>query len=402
VATPPSIPLPAKPPTAPGGVQGLLARPGSTMIFLSWTPAPDGGSPLLGHHVVCTGTGTAWTGTVDVPGSATAATVVRVANGVDYTCAVVARNALGDGPAVTTTVRPDEPVPGAPVNVRADVGDHTIVVHWSPPTSGAAPVQQYAVTVDGGTLGGSATGGVPASQTSSTITGWPVNGVPYTVRVAALAASGAAGPSTSAPAPVTPAGPPGAPQAVALSGGSQTIDVRWRAAAANGSPLTGYVVTAEPGGHRLQLPPDASTATLGGFVNGYGITPDTDYTVTVVATNGVGAGPPSAPKTVRLAAPVISSFTVRSTGGSALEATFSIDWKGSTDNGCAFVVTGGPSDLRYSFAPGLCGLGTYQLDPGLYDTTLSISLQAAYVTAEGRGQVLEKGPIVLRTPRRGP
>jgi hypothetical protein len=185
---------------------------------------------------------------------------------------------------------------------------------------------------------------------------------------------------------------------VALSGGDQAIDVRWRPAEANGSPLTGYVVTAEPGGHRQEVPADATSAAIDGLVNGYGITPDADYTVTVVARNAVGAGPGSAPKTVRLKGPTIGPISVRSMGGTAVAISFTVDWRGSTPNGCDVTVKGNPAGDLMSFG-GPCG--DTQLDLALYDFTFSISARAAYVAPGNRGQGVESAPITYRTPPDG-
>lgn len=54
-----------------------------------------------------------------------------------------------------------------------------------------------------------------------------------------------------------------------------------------GSPLTGYTAYAEPGGHSADLNASPLTHTLSG------LTPETEYSVTVTADNSVGAGPAS-------------------------------------------------------------------------------------------------------------
>src|SRR4051812_9564061 len=81
---------------------------------------------------------------------------------------------------------------------------------------------------------------------------------------------------------------PGPPSGVSASPGSSSATVAWGAPASNdGPPPTNYVVTASPGGQSCQTP--ALSCVVGGLANGVG------YTFTVVAMNGNGAGPPSAP-----------------------------------------------------------------------------------------------------------
>ncbi|QRN93749.1 VCBS repeat-containing protein [Archangium violaceum] len=96
--------------------------------------------------------------------------------------------------------------------------------------------------------------------------------------------------------PTEPSGlPPGAPLNVTAQSGpfyaptSSSADVKWEAPQDVGtSPITGYTVTAEPGG--------LTTTTRGETsVSVEGLTPGTTYTFTVYATNSTGRGPDSEP-----------------------------------------------------------------------------------------------------------
>jgi len=86
------------------------------------------------------------------------------------------------------------------------------------------------------------------------------------------------------------AGPPGAPTSVAGGPDDEAVAVFWTApASTGGSVITGYTVTASPGGQTCTWTSGPLTCTVTGLTNG------TPYTFTVTATNGQGTGPASAP-----------------------------------------------------------------------------------------------------------
>jgi hypothetical protein len=311
-------------------------------------------------------------------------TIQGLVNDVEYTCTVVARNAVGPGPAVSALpVRPLAGVPGAPTAVQAEGGDGSVTVRWSEPGAGGAPVVGYRVIATGPS---ESTTTEVAAQTTATVGGL-TNGTPYDVSVRALAPSGAHGPSGLASGPVIPTGPPGAPQAVAVSARSRALDVRWRPAADNGSPLTGHVVHAEPGGHRRDLPGAAESVLLDGLEN------DIEYVITVVALNHRGPGPSSVPKPARPSRPEILNLEIKSPGA----GKFQVDWKGETPApvGCGFLVQGGgttrlhmsdclPSGLNLRYP--ITAYGTY-----------SITAIARWVGGETR-----RGPVVVEAVEPSP
>jgi hypothetical protein len=96
---------------------------------------------------------------------------------------------------------------------------------------------------------------------------------------------------TSAPVTPTPPAAPAAPTAVA---GDEAAKVTWAAPNANGSTITGYTVTAAPGGRSCDAAADATDCVV------YGLTNGTAYTFTVVAHSSTGdstASAASAPAT---------------------------------------------------------------------------------------------------------
>ncbi|RKH18327.1 hypothetical protein D7V77_34330 [Corallococcus sp. CA041A] len=82
---------------------------------------------------------------------------------------------------------------------------------------------------------------------------------------------------------------PSPPEAVVAVSGDSAARVFWTAAQDHGSPLTGYIVTASPGGASETVAPDVLEVQVAGLTNG------TEYTFTVVAVNAVGPSTPSQP-----------------------------------------------------------------------------------------------------------
>ena len=74
--------------------------------------------------------------------------------------------------------------------------------------------------------------------------------------------------------------------------GNATVTVSWTAPADDGgSPILGYLATADPGGATCSPVSGLTTCTVPGLTNG------TAYTFTVTARNAVGISTPSAPST---------------------------------------------------------------------------------------------------------
>src|SRR5258708_24280466 len=80
--------------------------------------------------------------------------------------------------------------------------------------------------------------------------------------------------------------PPGVATGVAGVAGNTQVTVSWTAALSGGSAVTQYVVTASPGGATKTVASSPAVVT--------GLTAGTAYTFTVVATNALRRGAPSA------------------------------------------------------------------------------------------------------------
>jgi hypothetical protein len=202
-----------------------------------------------------------------------------------YTFTVSAISAAGEGPAsapsnaVTPTV-----LPGAPRNVVATVtGLGEVTVTWEAPADdGGNPITQYAVTilpsydhvfVDGTTF-------------TATLTG--LTHESHSFAVQAYTVSGYGNPGTSNA--VTPNTLPDSPTGVSAVPGHAQATVSWTAPTNDGgAALTGYTVTASPGGASVMVDALATSATLGALSN------DVAYTFTVVASSSLGDSATSEP-----------------------------------------------------------------------------------------------------------
>lgn len=176
---------------------------------------------------------------------------------------------VSDGSTVAPSNGPTStlPPPATPV-VTAVPGNGFADISWSP-ISGAT---SYVVTI--GPNGSCTVTGATARCTGLT------NGTTYAVGVVARAPSGNSGTGTVS---VVPRTVPGAPTNVVATPGNGTVSLTWSAPSSDGgSPITNYIVTNSPSGGTCAV--SGTTATCTGLTN------NTTYTFTVVATNAAGNG----------------------------------------------------------------------------------------------------------------
>lgn len=241
---------------------------------------------------------------------ATSCEIGNLINGISYRFYVVAQNAVGySTPAAVGGSVVPAAAPGAPTGITGTPQQNgtSVLVSWNPGASGGSPITGYRATAS---PGGAFCDWTPA--TSCLISGL-TTGLPYTFSVVARNDAGQSDPSVPSGA-VTPALPPAAPTDVAAVKGAGQATVSWTAAAASGSPITRYTISAYSGGARVSTTVDpnaASPATILGLTNG------TPYTFTVMATNALGwnspesvASAPVTPLSVPTAAETIAAVSV--------------------------------------------------------------------------------------------
>jgi large repetitive protein len=253
---------------------------GATAIEIGTTAEQLAGTPVTllpcptGVTVGCftvNGNGTLAIASMPARASAATVTVTVVTNGV----AAAATYVYAASPA-------------APAAPTATAGITSATVTWVAPANNGSAITGYVVTPY---KAGVAQTPVPfdASTTTRTLTGLTA-GSSYTFTVAAvnLFGTGTASPASAA---VTPYALPAAPTITAVSAGTSAATLSWSAPAANGSAITGYVVTPYVGGVAQAPQTFASTATTQTVT---GLTGGTTYTFTVAAQNAAGTGPASA------------------------------------------------------------------------------------------------------------
>ncbi len=276
-------PVPLRAPSVPRDLVGAYDQ-ATGVVEAYWTePADMGTSPVDSYPVYLDG---AYLG--ELPASSRGVEIAQPGGFADgsYVVGVAARSAAGSSPAAEVTVTVLKAIaPSAPANVRATPGDAVATVRWDPRLTEDPSVTTYTVTASADDEAVTAT--VDGAQTSAVVRGL-TNGTTYVVTVVA---SNPYGDSPDASASVTPAGVPGRVVRPTAVRGDRRVTLAWTAPAANGAPVTGYTVTASPGGARTTVAAGSTSALVTGLTNG------TAYTFTVVATNAVGRSAPSTPST---------------------------------------------------------------------------------------------------------
>lgn len=402
----------ADPACAPGAVSvGAMysaSIPGPVGNSDCQDPAPALGQPVcfsqtgptlgvLAPGAFVTAAGIEMSGTSQAsPHVAAAAAILASANPAANAAAI--SNALTTtGPVVTdartaTTVRRLDLVaalamvgtmvaPDAPTTVLAVAGTSSAAITWQPGASngGRAMISFDAIASPGG-----ATCSSPG-PTGCTIVGL-TNGTAYTVTVTAN--NGLASAASVPTAPVTPVGAPSvllAPTAVA---GNAQATVSWTLGDSGGSPITGYTVTANPGGATCVTA--ALSCTIAGLANG------TSYLFTVTASNVVATSAPSAPSAATVPASVPAAPT--SVTAAAGVATATVSWVAPVNSGglaiTGYTVVAAPGGASCTTAgPTSCAIG------GLVNgTSYTFSVTATNALGVGAGSAPSAAVTPLAPP----
>jgi large repetitive protein len=362
---------PATVPGPPTGVSGTRANGAATVVFSA--PANSGGSPVTSYTV------TASPGGTTSICSTSPCVITGLTNGTSYTFTAHATNTVGDSAesAPSTSVTPAT-VPGPPTGASAISGNGSATVSWSAPiTSGGAPITSYVVTVNPG-------GATMSCSVSPCVVAGLANGTPYTFTVHAMNSVGNSAES-SPTTTVTPAAAPGVPTGVAASRSDGSLEVSWTAPSSdNGSPITGYTVTASPGG-QICTTTGAMACIVTGLTNG------TIYTVTVHATNAVGDSAESTPSSSVTPATVPDAPTgaLASLGNASVSVSWTVPGSDGGTTIISYTATAAPGGATATCTVGPC------LVSGLTNGT---SYTFTVYATNGVGDSAQSSPSASVTP----
>jgi len=337
--------------TTPGAPNSVAAVADDGQVLVSWAaPTSNGGSDITGF--VATATLSTNVFSCSAPSTATSCLIKGLTNGSKYSIKVSASNGAGAGPessvAGTTTPRG---IANAPTLVSVDPQNQSLVVKWKAITTSAdnngSAISKYIAKampsgqtcqVDGFTTAGN---GSTVANTTCTISGL-TNGAIQSVTVTAVNEAGTSASSNAIS--TTPRSAPGAPAGVKLTPLNGGVSISWNAPIdSGGTSIIRYTGSATPTGTAgsvstcIQNSGDSRSCLITGLSNG------TSYTVTVVATNGVGDSSPSASQVVIPAnVPTAPTSVVPTVSNGSI----SIKWKAAQDNGSPIL------SYRVDLAPG--------------------------------------------------
>jgi titin len=337
--------------TNPGAPNTVGAVADDGQVLVTWAaPSSTGGSDITGY--VATATLSTNVFTCTAPSTATSCLIKGLTNGSKYSIKVSASNGAGAGPessvAATTTPRG---ISNAPTLVSVDPQNQSLVVKWRAITTSAdnngSAISKYTAKampsgqtcqVDGFTTAGN---GLTVANTTCTISGL-TNGAIQSVTVSAVNEAGTS--ASSSAISTTPRSAPGAPVGVKLTPLNGGVSISWNAPIdSGGTPIIRYTGSATPTGTAgsvstcIQNSGDSRSCLITGLSNG------TSYTVTVVATNGVGDSSPSVSQVVIPAnVPTAPTSVVPTVSNGSI----SIKWKAAQDNGSPIL------SYRVDLAPG--------------------------------------------------
>lgn len=292
---------------APAAPTGLTAAGiNSSSVKLQWNASSTAGNIAPTNYTIlenATGSTAADFAGVSATstkiGTSTSYTATGLKSGTKYYFEVEASNTAGTSTSnptasATTTATTVSTAPGVPTGLKASVSGGLVDLSWTAPTNtGGSAISGYQIfdNTSSSTAGATKVGSTSGTGTSAVLDNLGTSTIDLFVK--AMNSSGGTS-GFSQPVQVTPStssarpSAPSTPQVTAESGGRAVV-VWTPPANAGGSAITGYFVTAHlVGGKGKTVFVHGTSAVVGGLSTG-------TYYFTVVATNVVGGGTPSAP-----------------------------------------------------------------------------------------------------------
>ncbi len=342
------------PPKPPGAPADPTAVPGNAMALVSWGAAADNNSPVT-HYLLSWSGGSS--GNEQLPGDKLSASVSGLTNGSAYTFTIRAENAVGKGPAAQTTpVTPSSSVPATPTGVQASTpaDDGSVQLSWTEPNDGDQAVSYTVTNVATGVTTTDIAGTTATIQDVVTAaTAFTSPPATFTFTVTAVDAGGRVSSASAPSAAVTPYLAPGTPAVdtndieYATNGTSATLSVSCDAACAQGGTVQSYTV--DPGNGVTPVTVDAAAGGAATSVTVSGLSPNTNYTAEVTATDSAGFSTDSADALAvplaTLGPPTITGVsvtqpTVGSGAGAEIEVAVTVN-PGGESSSCTYSIAVG-------------------------------------------------------------
>jgi titin len=308
-AGPASGAVSATPRTLPGAPIALSANGVAASAELNWErPISDGGAPITDYVMqYATNVNGPFTTFSDGTSPLTSAVVTGLTNGTTYFFRVAAVNAAGTGASSSLASATPLAAPSAPNLTGLTAGSLFLQAAFTAPSSnGGSAITGYQYQLDGGEWRN-----VAGTTSPLTIPGL-TNGQTYSVAIRAVNAVG--GGAASNVRTGTPYGLPSGVKGFVASPTSNSVQLSWDAANANGSPITAYSIIRWSARTEGSIAASYSTTATSYEVTGLGAG---TYYFTIEATNAAGTGPRSSPRASSTvgatvpAAPTITSAVVR-------------------------------------------------------------------------------------------
>lgn len=286
----------------PNSVSGLaVVGAGSSTVTLNWTAVVS--TPSVTDYLVeySTDGGATWVTFNDANSAATTATVTGLTVGQNYSFRVTAINSIGQGSSSSAT----SSIAAATVPATMAAGPTLVAspgqvaLNWQLPSNGGSALTSAEIqySLNGGVSWLTYSGAVDLSGTAQIV--GLTSGQAYVFRARTSNFFGAsAWSAASSSVTFLAATAPATISSVTSTPGSSagTVDLSWTAPAANGSPITDYLIEySSDGGATWQtFTHPASTATS---ISVTGLTPGTQYQFRVKAINAVGSATASSSTT---------------------------------------------------------------------------------------------------------
>ena len=294
---------------------------GATAAVLLSAPYNTGGAALTTFTVTAHTTGTAPAPCVT---STLHCTFTGLTNGASYTFTVTATNAaaLTSAASAASSAVVINLTPSAPDSVWAFISGGAVHVAWSVPSfTGGSALVSYTVTASPAVATPAACTAVTA--TTCTFTGLTL-GTAYRFTVTATNTGGYTSAPSAASGAVTQFAAPGVVTIGAVTTASQSATVNWTAPSTfGGSTITGYYVSASPGGN------DCYTTTTSCVVTG--LTNGTAYIFSVTAITAAGYA--ATVSTTSAVTPLRTADAPTSVQASAGNAQITVTWTAPYYNG---------------------------------------------------------------------